>query len=439
MGRKPENSYDARIDFNVAALLESHLRDSSRRKVKGLTIDKADARILDDGFFIAREGEGWVVDVSIADVPAMVPEKHDLEFTARKLKYERSARERLFPYGFLLNYVSLANSQKRPAMTFQIHLDKDLNITSYGVDRTVFESLKQCNDGDITAELKKKNPDVEMWVDLGRRLYAKRMSHIGRACDTIVANDNVALPSEPAVHDHPGNEGGALVHEMMRLANQVATRFFVDNKLEAPFKNASGVVDIVRVSNDFDFDVECNNIAQKTIADLVKTIPAYSHISSPMREYKDFLGLKTIARHLAGAEPDEADQKYAKKLSDAFNESAAKVKTDILSPQWMPTWSQYRATQNRATHEKIERDPSTHIGSLRQYAREQGWKMPQMAERRLLIDGAQVTLIALRCKEAGTPTSWAVHHNPDAALNLAAARQTLALSTVKNDPALKIG
>jgi hypothetical protein len=439
MGQRPDKSSAAKIDFNVAALLDSHLRDSSRRKVKGLTIDKSDARILDDGFFIARKDEGWVVDVSIADVPAMVPEKHDLEYAARKMRYERNARERLFPYGFLLNYVSLAHCEKRPAMTFQIHLDKDLKITSYGVDRTVFESLKQCNDGDITEQLKQKNADVEMWVDLGQRLYAKRMSHIGKTCDKIVANDNVALPSDPAVHDHPGQEGGALVHEMMRLANQVATRFFVDHKLEAPFKNASGVVNIIRVTNDFDFDLECNAVAQKTLAELVKDIPAYTHISSPMREYKDFLGLKIIAAQLAGKTPDEGDQKYAKKLSDEFNESAARVKTDILSPQWMESWSQYRSTQNRNTHEKLERNPSTEIGSLRQHCRAQGWKMPQMAERRLLVDGAQVTLIALRCKEAGTPTSWAVHHDPGAALNLAAARQTLALSTVKNDPALKIG
>lgn len=438
MGHRPDRSSDVKLDFNVAALLAFHLQDPARRKVKGLTIDKADARILDDGFFITPKEDGWMIDVSIADVPAMVPEKNDIEFAARKLRYERSARERLFPYGFLLNYVSLADCQKRPAMTFQIHLDKDLNITSYGVDRTVFESLKQCNDGDIEKELKKKNPDVEMWVDLGKRLYAKRMSSIGRACDKIVANDNVALPSEPAVHDHPGKEGGALVHEMMRLANLVATKFFVENKLEAPFKNASGVIDVVRVSNDFDFDLECNVIAQKTLGDLIKAIPAYTHISSPMREYKDFLGLKIIARQLGGQEPDEADQKYAKKLSDEFNASAARTKVDLFSPQWMEAWSHYRATQNRATHEKQERDPSTPIGALRQHCREQGWKMPQMAERRLLIDGAQVTLIALRCKEAGSPTSWAVHHDADAALNLAAARQKLALS-VKNDPNLKIG
>lgn len=426
MGRRSDKISDIKLDFDAAALVESHLNDSSRRKVKGITIDKADARILDDGFFIAREGDGWVVDVSIADVPALVPDKNEIEFAARKLRYERSARERLFPYGFLLNYVSLANGQKRPAMTFKIHLDGDLNITSYGVDRTVFENMKQCNDGDITQQLKQKNPDVEMWVDLGQRLYAKRMSSIGRACDKIIANDNLALPSDPAVHDHPGQEGGALVHEMMRLANRVASRFFVENKLEAPFKNASGVVDIVRVTNDFDFDVQCNDIAQKAVAEFVKTVPAYAHISSPMREYRDFLGLKIIAGHLAGKAPDEGDQKHAKKLSDEFNASAARPRTDLLDPTWMEVWSHYRATQNRATHEKQERDPSTPIGALRQHCREQGWKMPQMAERRLLVEGAQVTMIALRCQESNL-TSWAVHHDADAALNLAAARMNVQL------------
>ena len=48
--------------------------------------------------------------------------------------------------------------------------------------------------------------------------------------------------------------------------------------------------------------------------------------------------------------------------------------------------------------------------------------MPKLAERRLLINGAQVTLAGLRCGEAGGLTGWAVHHNTDSALNLAAAR-----------------
>lgn len=422
MGRKPR-SEEVKLDFNVAALLQSHLHAPSRRHIKGITIDKPDARILDDGFFIARLDDGWTVDVSIADVPAMVPEQHDMEYAARKMGYERSARERLFPYGFLLNYVSLQHQQKRPAVTFTIELDRDLNIRSYGAARTVFENLKQCNDQDITQQLAIKNPDVEMWVDLGQRLYARRMSDMGRACDRIVANDNLALPSEPAVHDHPGREGGALVHEMMRLANLVATQLLKDKGLVAPFKNASGVVDIVRVSADFRFDQECNRLALDTVAGIVKDTPSYAHISSPMREYKDFLGLKILTRDLDGRAQQDGDQKLARRLSDEFNARAAQPpKIDMLSPQWMEIWSHYRATQNPSTHQAIEHDPTTHIGSLRRHCKEQGWRMPKMAERRLLMNGTQSTLIALRCGEAGGLTTYAVHHNPDAALDLAAAR-----------------
>lgn len=424
-----ESSDNHLIDFNAAARLAAHLRDPNRRPVRGITIDNEHARILDDGIFIAKNGDdGWTVDVSIADVPAMVPEKHNLEYVARKKKYERSARDRLFPYGFILNHVSLSDGQKRPAMTFRIHLDAEMNITSYGVNRTVFENLKQCNDGDITHQLVLKNPEIEMWVDLGKRLYAKRMSHIGRTCDTAVANDNLALPSEPAVRDHPGQEGSALVHEMMRLANAVASRFFVENKLDAPFKNASGVVDVVRVSRDLSFDMDCNNVALDTVAKMVSTIPAYTHISSPMREYRDFLGLKIIARKLGGHAPDDADQKLARKISGEFNAAAAHAKTDLLNPDWENTWRQFRATQDSSTHFAVESDPETHIGALRRHCKAQGWRMPKMAERRLLIDGTQVTLIALRCSEAGTQTSYAVHHNPDCALDLAAARQRQAMA-----------
>ncbi|HEY8189556.1 MAG TPA: RNB domain-containing ribonuclease, partial [Micavibrio sp.] len=98
------------LDFSPKGLLQI-LSQSDRARVSGVTIDSAKTRVIDDGISVRQQGKGWVIEVSIADVPAMVPEGSILEDKARDLGYERKGLdgevERIFPWEFLVNHVSL--------------------------------------------------------------------------------------------------------------------------------------------------------------------------------------------------------------------------------------------------------------------------------------------------------------------------------------------
>lgn len=423
MGQKRRGEYT--IDFNAESLLQGHLRSNARPRLWGITIDPASARVLDDGIFITKKPDGWKVDVSIADLPAMIPDKSDVEHTARKIQYERKGpggMMRVFPYGFLLNYVSLQQGEERPAVTFSIMLDEDLNIVKYDINRTIFLNKKQCNDNDIESELRKGNADLRDWVDLGKNLHKKRQQETAAACDAIMANDPVPLSEKPGSTALTGNEGHELVHEAMRLANQVASDFLTKNRIDGPFKPARGEVDVVRVTKNFDFDKACNKLAWDIVNDMCAKIAPSVHVTSPMREYKQYLGLKIVGRAVDGFEADESLNRQAVQITEHFNERAKEITHPILSDQWQDQWAEHLRYRNQHGYD-IEKDPASMTKALKDLCQKQGWGRPLIAERRLMLNGTDVRLSVVNFTgPAGTRQVLAVHSDPEQALEMAACR-----------------
>ncbi|MGZ9096957.1 MAG: RNB domain-containing ribonuclease [Micavibrio sp.] len=413
------------LDFNAGSLLQRNLDSNTRPHIWGITIDPANARVLDDGIFITKIPDGWTVDVSIADVPAMIPDKSEVEHAARKIQYERkgpNGMERVFPYGFLLNYVSLQQGAERPAITFSITLDDDLNIVKYDINRTLFLNKKQCNDNDIQDELKRGNEDVRRWTDLAKNLHKKRQQGVAANCDAMVAGDGVKFSDWPTPSVLTGNEGHELVHEAMRLANEVATDFLTKSQLDGPFKPARGEVDVVRVTKNHDFDKACNTLAWQVVGDMCRKTAPLVHVTSPMREYKHYLGLKIIGRELDGLESDPSLKRQALQITEQFNAKAAEIRPAILSDQWQGRWVDQFHNQSRQNYD-VERTPGSQTKKLKELCKDRGWDRPLFAERRLLMDGTDVMLAALNFSgPAGDCRVWAVSANAEQALEMASYR-----------------
>ncbi|WP_435642067.1 RNB domain-containing ribonuclease [Micavibrio aeruginosavorus] len=422
----PSTANDILVEFNAVGRMKGLTHSSGRRQVQGITIDDARARLLDDGIFMKPTDDGgWMIESSLVDVPALVPNHHPMELFARKHQQAYGADKPLFNYEFLTKCLNLKQGEKRPTVTFTFILDADLNLKSYSVDRTVFENLKQCNDNDIVRELAKGDPDVQRWMDLGHRLHEKRTKEMAQVCNNLAVNDNIQPTSAPHFPPHPGYEGTDLVHEIMRMTNLAAAEYFVDNKLPAPFKQAQGFFKVLHASTDFNFDLECNNIALDVIDTIVRTAPPYAKISSPMQKYRDFLGLKILTRHLDGKTLQVADAKDVERLTTTFNKATTK-QDHTTQPGWHTIWVEHRAGQGASPHQAMERDLTTDIGALRKECKDRGWKMPKLAERLLLVNGVDIVMVALKCNEAedGKKIAWAAHYDAATALNMAAKRMT---------------
>ena len=433
----PSTANDIVVDFNAAGRLQGLVHGAGRRQVRGITIDTERARLLDDGIFMTPTDDGgWRIEASLADVPALVPNQHPMELFARRHEKGFGADKPLFNYKFLQNCISLQQGEKRPAVTFTFVLDADLNLQSCAVERTIFENLKQCNDNDIVRELAKGDPDVKRWTDLGYRLHEKRTKEMAQICNNLAVNDNIQPTSEPAFPPHPGYEGTDLVHEIMRMTNLAAAEYFVDNKLPAPFKLAQGFFKVLHVSKDFNFDLECNRIALDVIETIIRTSPPYAKVSSPMQKYRDFLGLKIMTRHLDGKTVQMNDAKEVTRLTTNFNQAATK-QDHTTQPGWHMTWVEHRDAQGTTSpHFADERNPATDIGTLRKECSARRMKMPQMAERLLLVNGVDIVMVALKCDQTVT---WAAHYDATTALNMAAKRMMRQIKPSPAQPAVPAG
>ncbi len=416
----PVTANDILIDFNAAGRLQGLTHGAGRAHVQGITIDDPRARLLDDGIFMTpKDDGGWMIQSSIADVPALVPNQHPMEIFARSIEKAFGVDKPLFNYKFLQSCISLQQGEKRPAVTFTFVLDADLNLQSCSIERTVFENLKQCNDNDIVRELAKGDADVKRWTDLGHRLHEKRTNDMVQICNNLAVNDNIQPASAPEFPPRPGYEGTDLVHEIMRMTNLAAAEYFVDNNLPAPFKSAQGFFKVLHVSKDFNFDLECNRIALDVIETIIRTSPPYAKISSPMQKYRDFLGLKIMTRHLDGKTVQLNDAKEVSRLTTNFNQAATN-QDHTTQPGWHVTWANHRAEQGTTSpHFADERNPATDIGALRKECSDRRMKMPQMAERLLLVNGVDIVMVALKCNQTVT---WAAHYDATTALNMAAKR-----------------
>lgn len=238
----------------------------------------------------------------------------------------------------------------------------------------------------------------------------------------MVAGDALKFSPWPSSTALTGNEGHDLIHEAMRLANEVATDFLTKSQLDGPFKPARGEVDVVRVTKNHDFDKVCNTLAWRVVDDMCRQTVSLVHVTSPMREYKHFLGLKIIGRELDGLGFDPSLKRQALQISEQFNAKAAEIKPEILSDQWQGRWADHFHNQSRQGY-GVEKIPGSQAKKLKDLCKDRGWDRPLFAERRLMMGGTKVMMAALNFSgPVGDCRVWAVSANAEQALEMAAYR-----------------
>lgn len=430
------------LDFNPGQRVTEALR--ARPTVEGITIDPPGTHIIDDGLSIRRHGEGWLIRTSVADLPAIIPHGSVLEQQARLQEKETYTRGkpigRLWPVGFLDNHVSLRAGKTRPAITFSIFLDENLDVKKYKISRTAFLNQGEHHDGPFKSYDDFGLKQQKEWRTLAQALYMKRNRDLARIFDRAIDPQGTIKEFESLQYKGDMDGGRLMVHEVMRLTNRVATDYLRKQGTVVPYKDQSAHIITTHVSSNFEYDLECNRACDKLVQEITEQSLPYVHVNAPMRRYTDYLSLKILGQQLSGMAQDAESKQEVGKLAAKFNNLAKGHNDHMLKPAWRNQWQQYKQEQQGGHPLDYFYAPKGKADAaieLRELCKANGWQRPLTAERVIKVQNALIHFAGLKLKLAnGSDVQvWAVSHDQDHAIRLASRRILQDLGTLAPAPA----
>ncbi len=427
-GQHAPRAEDMPLDFNPRQQLDKTLR--SRPIQQGITIDPVGTYIIDDGLWVRPHNQGWHITVSIADLPSMIPPHSRLEEAARLRMEEdvvgKGLVRRLWPVQFLENFVSLRafpNGATRPAVTFTMILDKNLDVEHFKVRRTAFFNKGQHSDGAFQTYKDFPQDMASQWQRLARSLYQKRCRELGHSFDRHLFPEADEPPINMTKDKGNMRDGKLLVHEVMRLTNRMATLYFEKHDLTVPFKNQKVGINATMVSPSYEFDLAANRMCIKLMEYMAEQELPYVHLNSPMRKYGDYLAMKVLGTHLNGHPQSEHVRREIEDLSSIFNRHAARVPDFLLQQRWKGEWHGILRRQTRP-HMQWHPQPVPQQRASYELVKtcsDLNMEKPLIAERKLMVQGAFLYFTAMQV-DRGRFLSWAVSHNAAQSNEQAAAR-----------------
>jgi len=299
-----------------ARLKDEVLED--RLEVQGFTIDGPYSKDLDDAIWLERSGDDWIVEVSIADVDALVRKESyvDLEAMARvQTLYQAShARTSMIPSSLSEGNLSLAEGKDRPTMTVRITLDEHLQIKDVSISKTRLKSRKRLSYEDVGAILGNSDDPMQEFMSryylLAERLTARRRTKGALALYDIdkgfMTNEEGSL-----LQVYRGEVvGNIIIQEFMILTNQAVAKFLMDNNMPALFRNHrlrhsdnvthEGLMEQIEEAREFPELIDKISRQLRSVMDRAVyepeadghfglNLPAYLHFTSPIRRYADLV------------------------------------------------------------------------------------------------------------------------------------------------------
>lgn len=340
--RRDEGRVGRSAKFSSASGAESFPEkdQSTLPIVEGITMDKAGTILMDDGFSVRRVAKGWRVQVSIVDMPFLIPDGSRMEEEASFLRQESRIDDkniqRIFPYNLLRGRASFQPGMKSRAITFDILLDNNLNVINSSIYHSMFKN--RCSyafntvDEDVSLG---KTPELVELLSFGQSLRQKRIADAVFSAQTKL---HIDLPSaSESLADTEIPNAKQLVNEVLYLANGVAADTLTKNKIDAPFRRRPPEIHATHVSSHYDFDRQVNALAMDVADSMMGPVNANIRVTAPMRAYNEFLGLKVIAAHLDHRPVSEFSARMVKSLSAEFRKEAMQ-KPDVLGPSWKGQW-----------------------------------------------------------------------------------------------------
>lgn len=303
-----------------------------RKPAEGITIDGPFSRDLDDAINIEQSGAGLVIQVSIADVSDYIKPGSLLFEEALKrvaTNYLKNYNIPMLPHSISENSLSLLAYRTRPALTFFITINDELEVLNTEICKTALKNRRRFNYSQVDniIDSKPDDPDYKLLngcYTIARRLMDSRKKRGALAIydlqQLLFSNEEGRLIRMNSGDAHKSN---IIVQEFMILANMVAAELAAERGYLFLFRNHTARQSTPRREEILEQIATASANPQLYLDTLNKrsslwfnkavyepvlkghyglNLPAYTHITSPLRRITDLINQGLLKAQFFGAE-----------------------------------------------------------------------------------------------------------------------------------------
>lgn len=336
-----------------------------------ITIDAASTQDMDDALFAQATESGWKLSIAIADPTALIDPESELEglIAARGSSCYLPGRViPMLPESLANDRCSLAPDQQRPALVCELTINKEGQITDYGISESLICSQAKLSYLDVAQYLEKtpesvSPPACQQHEPLLDTLHAvskamkahRHQYHLvidGRPDYRLILNDQRKLERIDLQKSNCAHE---LVTECMIAANRCAADILGEQGLfvshggfrserlpdvkklaeeqlaitEVDFSTLEGYVRLIKSIDDSSLEFPLRSVLSRLLQRSELTtkpqahqgmgLPRYTTFTSPLRKYSDFLVHRMIKAKLNGTTPVAVSEQQLQSLQDSQN------------------------------------------------------------------------------------------------------------------------
>lgn len=264
------------------------------------TIDGAHSKDLDDAIGVEKDGKGFIVHVSIADVSDVVFKNSfvDQEAARRSFTeyYGDTKNKPMIPRILSEDKMSLHQDQLRPTITTSIPINENGNVGEISIAKTVLKSVKRFNYDEADQII---NNGVEGFGQVLKdcKTIAELLEERRKSRGANVVFDlekGIATSEEGVVREIPEEEeyvANMIIREFMILTNEKVARYVSKNDIPALYRNHNPQIQ----TRGFYATDQMGHFG----LGLSKEKP-YLHFTSPIRRYPDLTVHRQISAFIQG-------------------------------------------------------------------------------------------------------------------------------------------
>lgn len=335
-----------------------------RSFARGVTVDGPTSRDLDDAIFVEKRADGWLVEVSIADVTAHVSKGSDVDRRALQqafTRYYARGNRPMLPRYLAEERLSLLPNRKRDTITFSMELDASLAVKNIDIRLSRLESTRRYAHADVDEILDTTGHDQHGWwsecFELALGLLGKRREQGALAVFDL--KKGLMCDEEGNVKKMPSGQNfraHLIVQELMILTNCAATAYLHAQGVPLLFRIHSSRPEKVRqhyveqlarllveptaemlerLQKDCRQTMERARYSPTLSRHFALNVEAYAHLTSPIRRAADMVSHRMIVAWLR-KEPMPYSHRELKEIGDHLNAVSDEVrdgKSDAMRDQ----------------------------------------------------------------------------------------------------------
>jgi ribonuclease R len=298
---------------------------NNRKIIKGLTIDGSFSRDLDDAFWLEVIADGYLLHISIADVAAEIEPASDVDQAAYKqafTRYLKHSNRPMLPAEYSENALSLLEGKERKTITISIPIDAKGVVGKIGISKTYLKSeaklsYQQADEMMATPEHQWHNM-LRQCYTLAKMLFANRRQQGAIALYSL--KQGLATSEEGIIKSLSSDEtynSHILTQEFMILVNTSLAYFFAEHQIPCLYRNHTAkatapersqlledVNNVINMQDNSRINTLVNTFAlifnKAEYAPVIAghyalNLPAYLHMTSPIRRYADLVNLRQLS------------------------------------------------------------------------------------------------------------------------------------------------